>query len=127
MLFVFCTTTLVRKKRGGNDVTSGYDVTSGHVTDVTSGHMTDVTSGHVTSDHVISGDVISGDVTSGSTPFPNVCWPTGPQTSRGTDQTPNMRLPQYSHSNDEEPYYILKTNNPFLFCFGNLYTVMYFM
>jgi hypothetical protein len=24
-------------------------------------------------------------------------------------------LPQYSQSNDEEPYYILKTNNPFLF------------
>ena len=44
--------------RGGNDVTSGYDVTSGHVTDFTSVH---VTSSHVT----------SGDVTSGSTPFPN--------------------------------------------------------
>ena len=38
----FCTNTIVRKKRGENDVTSG------HVTDVTSGH-----------------------VTSGSTPFPN--------------------------------------------------------
>jgi hypothetical protein len=32
-----------------------------------------------------------------------------------TDQTPNMPPPQYSQSNDEEPYYILKTNNPFLF------------
>ena len=31
-----------------------------------------------------------------------------------TDQTPNMPPPQYSQSNDEEPYYILKTNNPFL-------------
>ena len=68
----FCTTTLVRKKRRGeNDVTSGYDVTSGHMTDVTYGHVTDVTSGHVTSVHVTSGDVLSGDVTSGSTPFPN--------------------------------------------------------
>ena len=83
VLFVFCTTTLVRKKRGENDVTSSYDVTSGHVTDVTSGH--------VTSDHVTSGDVISD-----STPFPKLWWSTGPQTSRSTDQTPNMRLPQYS-------------------------------
>jgi hypothetical protein len=37
-----------------------------------------------------------------------------------TDQTPNVPPPpppplQYSQSNDEEPYYILKTNNPFLF------------
>ena len=32
-----------------------------------------------------------------------------------TDQTPNMPPRQYSQSNDEEPYYILKTNNPFLF------------
>jgi hypothetical protein len=33
-----------------------------------------------------------------------------------TDQAPNMPPPpQYSQSNDEEPYYILKTNNPFLF------------
>ena len=103
MLFVFCTTTLVRKKRGGNDVTSGYDVTSGHVTDVTSGHMIDVTSGHVTSDHVISGDVISGDVTSGSTPFPKLWWPTGPQTSRSTEQTPDMQLPQYSQRMMKSP------------------------
>jgi len=76
--------------------------TGNHVTgnDVT-GSGPDVTSGHVTdvtSGHVTSGDVISGDVTSGSTPFPNTI-----------------------------TYYILKTNNPFLFCFGNLYTVMYFM
>jgi hypothetical protein len=42
----FCTTTIVRKKRGENDVTFGYSF--GHVTDVT-----------------------SDDVTSGSTPFPN--------------------------------------------------------
>jgi hypothetical protein len=68
----FCTTTLVRRKSaGGNDVTSGYDVISGHLTDVTSGHVTNVTPGHVTSVHVTSGDVLSGDVTSGSTPFPN--------------------------------------------------------
>ena len=33
----FCTIIIVRKKVRGNDVTSGYDVTSGHVTDVTSG------------------------------------------------------------------------------------------
>ena len=124
----FCTTTLVRgKKCGENDVTSDHvtgvtsghvtnvipshltDVTSGHVTDVTSGHLTDVTSGHVTSVHVTSGDVLSGDVTSGSTPFPKF---------RSTDQTPNMRLPSYSQSNDEEPYYILKTNNPFFFVLG---------
>jgi hypothetical protein len=46
----FCTTTLVRrtKSAGENDITSGYDVTSVHVTNVTSGHLTDVTSGHVT-------------------------------------------------------------------------------
>jgi hypothetical protein len=76
----FCTTTLVRRKSAEeNDVTSGYDVISGHLTDVischltnvTPGHVTDVTSGHVTSVHVTSGDVLSGDVTSGSTPFPN--------------------------------------------------------
>ncbi|NYT46520.1 MAG: hypothetical protein H0A75_01265 [Candidatus Methanofishera endochildressiae] len=58
----FCTTILVRKKRGENDVTSSYDVTSAHVTDVTSGY--DVTSTHVT-------DVTSGHITSGSTPFPH--------------------------------------------------------
>jgi hypothetical protein len=86
----FCTTTIVRKKRGENDltscdVTSGYDITSGHITDVTSGYG--VTSSHVT-------DVTSGyDVTSGST----------------------EQQQQYSQSNNEEPYYILKTNNPFLF------------
>jgi hypothetical protein len=56
----FCTTTLVKKKRG-------YDITSGHVTyvtsavGVTSGHMINVTSGYgVTSSHVTY-------VTSGST------------------------------------------------------------
>jgi hypothetical protein len=53
-----------KKKVLENDVTSGYDVTSGHVTDIISGHVTDVTSVHVTSDHVTFGDVISG-----STPF----------------------------------------------------------
>jgi hypothetical protein len=47
----FCTTTIVRKKRGENDVTS-CDVTFGY----SFGHVTDVT---------------SDDVTSGSTPFPN--------------------------------------------------------
>jgi hypothetical protein len=93
---VFCTTT-------------ENDVTSGHVTDVTSDHANGVTSGHVT----------SSDVTSGSTPFPNY---NGLQSSKqsSTDQTPNMLPPpppplQYSQSNDEELYYILKTNNPFLF------------
>ena len=50
-----------KKKSWGNDVTSGYEVTSDYVTDVTSGHVTDITSGHIT----------SGDVTSGRTPFPN--------------------------------------------------------
>jgi hypothetical protein len=80
----FCTTTIVRKKRGENDltscdVTSGYDITSGHITDVTSGYGG--TSSHVT------------DVTSGST----------------------EQQQQYSQSNNEELYYILKTNNPFLF------------
>jgi hypothetical protein len=90
----FCTTTIVRKKRGGNDVTS-YDVTSGY--DITSDHVTDVTSGYgVTSGHMI-------DVTSGS-----------------TEQ-------QYSQTNDEEPYYILKTNNPFLFwkplCCNGFYVI----
>ena len=85
MLFVFCTTTLVRKKARENDITSGYDVTSGHVTDVTSSHvtnvnpgrLTEVSSGYVT--HVTSGDltdvtsghVTSAHVTSGSTHFPN--------------------------------------------------------
>ena len=70
----FCTTILVRKNRGENDVTSGfdvtfdYDVTSGY--DVTSAHVTDVTSGYdVISTHVT--DVTSGHITSGSTPFPH--------------------------------------------------------
>jgi hypothetical protein len=49
----FCSTTIVRKKHGKNDVTS-CDVTSGHVTDVTSGHAT---SGHATSGYVTSGHV----------------------------------------------------------------------
>ena len=45
---IFCTTTIVRKGRGENDVTSceftsGCDVTSGY--GVTSGQVTDVTSG----------------------------------------------------------------------------------
>ena len=62
----FCTTTIVRKKRGEKDFTSGYDFTAGHVTDFTSGHVTDVTSGRVT-----FGVVISSDVTSNSTLFPN--------------------------------------------------------
>jgi hypothetical protein len=58
-----------------------------------------VTSGHMTD--ITSGyDVNSGyDVTSGSTE---------------------------QQSNDEESYYILKTNNPFFcFSFENLYTVFY--
>jgi hypothetical protein len=42
-----------------------------------------------------------------------------------TDVTSGSTEQQYSQSNDEESYYILKTNNPFLF--ENLYTVMYFM
>jgi hypothetical protein len=54
-----------KEKARENDITSGYDATSGHVTDVTSGHVIDVIS-----DHVTSSDVLSGDVTSGSTPFP---------------------------------------------------------
>jgi hypothetical protein len=41
-----------------------------------------------------------------------------PQNSGSTDQTPNMRLSPYSQSNDEEPYYILKNNNPFFFVLG---------
>ena len=48
---IFCSTTIVRKKHGKNDVTS-CDVTSGHAT---FGHVNNVTSGHVT-----SGDVIIG-------------------------------------------------------------------
>jgi hypothetical protein len=47
----FCSTTIVRKKHGKNDVNS-CDVTSGHAT---SGHVNNVTSGHVA-----SGDVIIG-------------------------------------------------------------------
>jgi hypothetical protein len=47
----FCSTTIVRKKHGKNDVTS-CDVTSGHAT---SGHVNNVTFGHVA-----SGDVIIG-------------------------------------------------------------------
>ena len=93
----FCTTTIVRKKRGENYVIS-CDVTFGHVTDVTSGYG--VTCGNVT-------DVTSGyDITSGST---------------------EQQQRQYSQSNDDESYYILKTNNPFCFCFENIYTVKYFM
>jgi hypothetical protein len=68
------------------DVTSDYGVTSGHVTDVTFGY--EDTSGRVT-------DVTSSYVA----------------TSISTEQ----QDPQYSQSNDEESYYILKTNNPLLF------------
>ena len=56
----FCTTTLIRKKRG--------KITSLRVT---SPPITWLTSLSVTSLLVTSGDVISDDVTSGSTPFPN--------------------------------------------------------
>ena len=87
------------KSAGGNDVISSYDVSSGHVNGVTSGysvtssHVTDITSGYgFTSGHMT-------DVTSGST----------------------EQQPQYSQSNDEKPYYILKTNNP---CFLVLGTSM---
>jgi hypothetical protein len=59
----FCTTTIVRKKRG--KITSLLVMTSRPAT------VTDVTSGHISSGHVTSGDVISVDVTSGSTPFLN--------------------------------------------------------
>jgi hypothetical protein len=45
----FCTTTIVRKKRGKK-----------------SGHAHAITSGHVTSGYIISGHVISSDVTSGN-------------------------------------------------------------
>jgi hypothetical protein len=61
-------------------------VTTGHVTDVTSDYG--VTSGHVT-------DVTSSYV--------------------ATSITTEQQHPQYSQSNDEESYYILKTNNPLLF------------
>ena len=88
-----------KKVRRENDVISSYDVSSGHVTVVTSGysvtssHVTDITSGYgFTSGHMT-------DVTSGST----------------------EQQPQYSQSNDEKPYYILKTNNP---CFLVLGTSM---
>jgi hypothetical protein len=56
--FLYYYSSKKKKKRGENDVTSGYDVTSGHVTDVSSGHLTR---------HFRSRDVLSGDVTSGST------------------------------------------------------------
>ena len=60
-----CTTTIVRKKRGENDVTS-CDVTS---CDVTSGYMPDVTSGHLPSNDVISGDATSGYILKTNNPF----------------------------------------------------------
>jgi hypothetical protein len=91
----FCTTTIERKKNAGKLRHFRLRDWRHFRLCVTSGHETNVTSGY---------DVTSGhmtDVTSGS-----------------TEQ-------QYSQSNDEESYYILKTNNPFLF--ENLYTVMYFM
>jgi hypothetical protein len=55
-----CTTTIVRKKRGENDVTS---------CDVTSGYMPDVTSGHLPSNDVISGDATSGYILKTNNPF----------------------------------------------------------
>ena len=76
----FCTIIIVRKKVRGNDVTS-CDVTSGY----------DVTSGHVT------------DVTSGDTPFPNydglqvlktVKYPIKPLTSPSAITTTAYRLCQ---------------------------------
>ena len=82
----FCTIIIVRKKVRGNDVTS-CDVTSGY--DVTSGHVTDVTSGY--------------DVTSGDTPFPNydglqvlktVKYPIKPLTSPSATTTTAYRLCQ---------------------------------
>jgi hypothetical protein len=96
-----------KKKAWENDVTSDYDITSGHVTDVISGHMI--------SDDVTSGSVISVTLL----PVAHLsqimmAYMSSKQSS--TDQAPNMPPPpQYSQSNDEEPYYILKTNNPFLF------------
>ena len=55
-----CTTTIVRKQRGENDVTS---------CDVTSGYMPDVTSGHLPSNDVISGDATSGYILKTNNPF----------------------------------------------------------
>ena len=55
-----CTTTMVRKKRGENDVTS---------CDVTSGHVPDVTSGHLPSNDVIFGDATSGYILKTNNPF----------------------------------------------------------
>ena len=123
--FLYYYSSKKKKKHGENDVTSGYDVTSGHVTDVTSGHVTR----HFRSldwRHFRSRDVLFGDVTFGSTPFPNYDGLQILKTVEVLIRPHYMRLPQYSQSNDEEHYYILKTNNPF-FCFGNLNTVMYFM
>jgi hypothetical protein len=102
----FCTTTIVRKKRGK------------------------ITSIPVTSLPVTWLPVTSFPVSHLSKIM--MVYRSSNQSS--TDQTPNMPPPplpppppqQYSQSNDEEPYYILKTNNPF-FCFGNLYTGIYFM
>ena len=108
----FCTTTLVRKKRG--------KITSLPVTSIL------VTSLPVTSLPVTSRPVTSFPVT--SLPVAHLSqimmvYRSSKQSS--TDQTPNMPPPppppplplQYSVSNDEEPYYVLKANNPF-FVFG---------
>ena len=77
----FCTTTIVRKKRG--------KMTSPPV--MTSRPVTRLTSLPVTADHVIS-----GGVTSSSTPFPNYDGLHWSSKQSSTDQTPNMRLPHYS-------------------------------
>jgi hypothetical protein len=81
----------------GSDVITGSDVTSGHVTNVTS----DDTSLQVAHLSQIM-----------------MAYRSSKQLS--TDQTPNIPpppppSPQCSQSNDEEPYYILKTDNSFLF------------
>jgi hypothetical protein len=40
---------------------------------------------------------------------------------------PSPQLQQYLQSNEEEPYYILKTNNPFLFWVPDGYDPDHFM
>jgi hypothetical protein len=40
---------------------------------------------------------------------------------------PSPQQQQCSQSNEEEPYYILKTNNPFLFWVGDGYDPDHFM
>jgi hypothetical protein len=110
----FCTTTIVRKKRGG---------------EMTSLSMTSLP---IMTKLLVTWLLVTSFPVAHLSQF-MMAYRSSIQSS--TDQASNIPPqppppprppPQYSQSNEEEPYYIWKPIIRF-FCFGNLYTEMYFI